>query len=187
MRKPLRPAPCSQLPQCRPRPTIATHPATTQTASILNYPWGSRIQGVGEGCTVAWSMKSAACKVRTIGEHGIDICLVMVRTLTDSRAVWWTGSASRAPPPAGGPRYRGATSGRNLHVCMSTQMDSYSMNHPLYANVNPNRIYYNFALDYLATPRRHTGPVAVWNSSYIPPKWNYASRLTCRAALGHYI
>ena len=136
---------------------------------------------------MAWSMKSAACKVRTIGEHGINICSVMVRTLTDSRAVWWTGSASRAPPPAGGLRYRGATSGRNLHVCMNTQIDSYPMNHPSYANVNPNRIYYNFGLAYLATPRRHTGPVAVWNYSCMPPKWNYASRLTCRAVLGHYI
>ena len=70
---------------------------------------------------------------------------------------------------------------------MSDHMDNYPMHHPLYANVNPNRIYYNFGLAYLATPRRHTGPVAVWNYSYMPPKWNYASRLTCRALLGHYI
>ena len=35
-------------------------------------------------------------------------------------------------------------------------MDKNPMHYPLYANVNPNRIYYNFGLAYLASPRSHT-------------------------------
>ena len=94
----------------------------------------------GKGCTVARSMKSAVCKVRAVAEHEINICSVMVRTLADSRAGWCQGCASRAPPPTGGHRYRGAAPGQNLHFCMSSHMDSRPMHHPSHANVNPNRI-----------------------------------------------